>query len=51
MYHFADQIYYSDKYYDETYEYRHVMLTKEAFDKMPKDKLLSEEEWKKIGVQ
>ncbi|XP_044265558.1 cyclin-dependent kinases regulatory subunit [Tribolium madens] len=44
-------IYYSDKYYDEEYEYRHVVLPKEMVKMVPKTHLMSEEEWRGIGVQ
>lgn len=44
-------IYYSDKYYDEQYEYRHVMLPKEIAKLVPKSHLMSETEWRKLGVQ
>jgi cyclin-dependent kinase regulatory subunit CKS1 len=44
-------IYYSDKYYDDEYEYRHVVLPKEMVKLVPKTHLMSEEEWRGIGVQ
>lgn len=44
-------IYYSDKYYDEQFEYRHVMLPKEIAKLVPKSHLMSETEWRKLGVQ
>ncbi|XP_040211019.1 cyclin-dependent kinases regulatory subunit 2 [Rana temporaria] len=44
-------IYYSDKYTDEKYEYRHVMLPKELAKQVPKTHLMSEEEWRRLGVQ
>ncbi|XP_075708702.1 cyclin-dependent kinases regulatory subunit 2 [Rhinoderma darwinii] len=44
-------IYYSDKYTDEKYEYRHVMLPKELVKQVPKTHLMSEEEWRRLGVQ
>ncbi|PSN35519.1 Cyclin-dependent kinases regulatory subunit 1 [Blattella germanica] len=53
-------IYYSDKYYDNEYEYRyinaiflprHVVLPKELVQLVPKSHLMSETEWRKIGVQ
>jgi len=50
MPHFPDEIEYSDKYSDDTYEYRHVLLPKETFRKMPKGRLLSETEWRALGV-
>ncbi|KAF4804118.1 selenocysteine insertion sequence-binding protein 2 [Turdus rufiventris] len=45
------QIYYSDKYSDEQYEYRHVMLPRELSKQVPKSHLMSEEEWRRLGVQ
>ena len=30
-----DNIQYSDKYYDEVYEFRHVTLNQVAYDKLP----------------
>ena len=50
MPHFPDSIYYSDKYFDDDYEYRHVFLTEALFKKMPKDKYLTEQEWRDLGV-
>ncbi|XP_065166750.1 cyclin-dependent kinases regulatory subunit [Atheta coriaria] len=44
-------IYYSDKYYDEEYEYRHVVLPRELVKLIPKTHLMSETEWRSIGVQ
>lgn len=51
MPHFPDDIEYSEKYYDDHYEYRHVILPKIIFKKMPKSRLLSEMEWRNLGVQ
>ena len=52
MPHYPTEIEYSEKYYDDCYEYRHVILTKEKM-KLIRDKpgCLSEEEWRSIGVQ
>lgn len=44
-------IYYSDKYFDEMYEYRHVMLPKEIAKMVPKNRLMAENEWRALGVQ
>ena len=44
-------IYYSDKYYDDEFEYRHVMLPKEIAKLVPKAHLMTETEWRKLGVQ
>ncbi|XP_059474509.1 cyclin-dependent kinases regulatory subunit 2-like [Neocloeon triangulifer] len=42
---------YSDKYCDDKYEYRHVVLPREIAKLVPKSHLMSEEEWRGIGVQ
>ncbi|XP_023223477.1 cyclin-dependent kinases regulatory subunit-like [Centruroides sculpturatus] len=44
-------IYYSDKYYDDQYEYRHVMLPKDLAKMVQKSHLMSETEWRSLGVQ
>lgn len=60
MPHYPDDIEYSDKYYDDYYEYRHVILPKNVFKKITRGinspwskigKLLSEMEWRSLGVQ
>ncbi|ESQ51266.1 hypothetical protein EUTSA_v10017678mg, partial [Eutrema salsugineum] len=45
------QIQYSDKYFDDTFEYRHVVLPPEVAKLLPKNRILSESEWRAIGVQ
>ncbi|KAI6669936.1 hypothetical protein NL676_004821 [Syzygium grande] len=45
------QIQYSEKYFDDTYEYRHVVLPPDVAKLLPKNRLLSENEWRAIGVQ
>jgi len=47
----SKDIYYSSKYTDDDYEYRHVVLPKEMVKLVPKHKLMSETEWRSIGVQ
>jgi hypothetical protein len=42
MPHYPDDIEYSDKYTDDHYEYRHVILPKEISKKMPRSRLLTE---------
>ncbi|KAL5679206.1 hypothetical protein ACJX0J_005591, partial [Zea mays] len=37
-----EQIQYSEKYYDDTYEYRHVVLPPEVAKLLPRNILLSE---------
>mmetsp|Transcript_31284 Transcript_31284/g.43359 ORF Transcript_31284/g.43359 Transcript_31284/m.43359 type:complete len:96 (+) Transcript_31284:44-331(+) len=46
-----EQIQYSEKYYDDVNEYRHVVLPKEIADRLPKNRLLTEIEWRKMHVQ
>ena len=52
MPHYPKEIEYSDKYYDDCYEYRHVILTKEKM-KLIRDiqGCLSEDQWRNLGVQ
>lgn len=42
---------YSEKYQDANFEYRHVILPRDLAKSIPRDKLLSENEWRGIGVQ
>ncbi|XP_064232425.1 cyclin-dependent kinases regulatory subunit 1-like [Aotus nancymaae] len=44
------QIYYSDNE-NEEFEYRHVMLPKDIAKLVPKTHLMSESEWRNLGVQ
>ncbi|EDO34402.1 predicted protein [Nematostella vectensis] len=46
-----DQIYYSEKYFDSQYEYRHVMVPKDIAKLVPRKKLMTESEWRQIGIQ
>jgi len=46
----AERLSYSDKYCDSHFEYRHVVLPKEMVPYLPK-KLMSEREWRELGVQ
>lgn len=50
MPHYPREIEYSDKYADDFYEYRHVILPKTVYQKMPRGRILSEMEWRGIGV-
>ncbi len=52
MPHYPSEIEYSDKYTDAHYEYRHVVLPREIYKKIStKGKLLSETEWRSLGIQ
>merc|ERR1712060_204852 len=44
-------IQYSEKYYDDVFEYRHVILPSDIAKHLPKNRLLSETEWRDLGVQ
>uniref|UniRef100_A0A2I3SW92 Cyclin-dependent kinases regulatory subunit n=1 Tax=Pan troglodytes TaxID=9598 RepID=A0A2I3SW92_PANTR len=45
------QIHYSDRYDDDEFEYRHVMLPKDIAKLVPKTHLMSESEWRNLGIQ
>ncbi|KAI5711232.1 hypothetical protein M8J75_015284 [Diaphorina citri] len=47
----ADDIRYSDKYEDDNYIYRHVMLPPDLAKQVPKTHLMTETEWRNLGVQ
>ena len=47
----ANYIAYSEKYSDQEFEYRHVILPRSIARKVPKNQLLSEKKWRKLGVQ
>ena len=51
MPHFPDEIEYSDKYQDEYYEYRHVLLPQAVYKKLPRGRLVTEMEWRALTVQ
>ena len=51
MPHFPDEIEYSEKYQDDSYEYRHVLLPRHVYKSMPHHRLLLENEWRGLGVQ
>ncbi|CAO3673820.1 unnamed protein product [Umbelopsis vinacea] len=46
-----EQITYSNYYYDDEFEYRHVTLPKEIAHWLPHHGLLAEEEWRSLGVK
>lgn len=48
---FPKEIEYSEKYYDDVYEYKHIILNKETFEKMPRTKgFLKEEDVYRLGI-
>ncbi|KAI9565449.1 cyclin-dependent kinases regulatory subunit-like [Daphnia magna] len=46
-----NEIQYSDKYTDENFEYRHVILPAEMAKLVPRTHLMTETEWRNLGVQ
>lgn len=44
-------IQYSERYTDDEYEYRHVILPHDLAKLCPRGRLLSEEEWRALGLQ
>jgi len=55
MPHYPEEVEYSEKYYDDEHEYRHVMLpraiAKDMYRLTGGQRLLTEEEWRGLGVQ
>mmetsp|Transcript_62891 Transcript_62891/g.175821 ORF Transcript_62891/g.175821 Transcript_62891/m.175821 type:complete len:99 (+) Transcript_62891:71-367(+) len=55
MPHYPEEIEYSEKYSDDKYEYRHVILPKAIAKDMHKmtkcQRVLAEKEWRDLGVQ
>ncbi|CCA75101.1 probable CKS1-cyclin-dependent kinases regulatory subunit [Serendipita indica DSM 11827] len=57
---YVERIHYSDRYSDDFYEYRHVILPKPLLKMVPRAyfsdttpgvlRLLTEEEWRNIGI-
>ena len=51
----TSRIEYSEKYQDESHEYRHVILPRELAkrisERLKQNKLLKEDEWRGLGVQ
>ncbi|KAK7865086.1 hypothetical protein R5R35_014623 [Gryllus longicercus] len=45
------QIQYSEKYSDDQFEYRHVILPEDLARQVPKSHLMTETEWRNLGVQ
>ncbi|KAI5651809.1 cyclin-dependent kinase regulatory subunit domain-containing protein [Phthorimaea operculella] len=47
----VDQIQYSERYHDDVYEYRHVILPPDIARLVPKSHLMTETEWRNLGLQ
>ncbi|KAK4055940.1 hypothetical protein OIO90_002933 [Microbotryomycetes sp. JL221] len=48
---YSDSIFYSARYNDEEFEYRHVILPKGLVKYLPNDRLAQEDEWRGIGIR
>ena len=48
---YENEIHYSARYRDESHEYRHVILPKQLVKYLPKNRLMSEDEWRGLGVK
>ena len=46
----SQHIQYSVKYYDDTHEFRHTIVPSDIAETMPRGRLMSEKEWRGIGV-
>lgn len=47
----AEGIMYSEKYDDDEFEYRHVTLPSDIAKLVPRNHLMTESEWRNLGVQ
>ncbi|KAL4446804.1 hypothetical protein ABPG77_008048 [Micractinium sp. CCAP 211/92] len=47
----SEEILYSERYSDDVYEYRHLILPADIASRVPKNRLMSEPEWRALGVQ
>jgi len=50
MPYYPEKIVHSNKYSDGEYEYKHVLLPKEVFKTMEKNKILTPDEVQKLGI-
>ncbi|KDE02966.1 cyclin-dependent kinase regulatory subunit [Microbotryum lychnidis-dioicae p1A1 Lamole] len=48
---YSEAIFYSARYSDEQYEYRHVILPKALVKYLPTDRLAEEDEWRGLGIR
>uniref|UniRef100_A0A914WZK2 Cyclin-dependent kinases regulatory subunit n=1 Tax=Plectus sambesii TaxID=2011161 RepID=A0A914WZK2_9BILA len=46
----VSQLIYSDKYTDDKYEFRHVIIPKEFVKHISKTHLMTETEWRNLGI-
>ena len=49
---YPDNIEQSNKYYDDYYEYKHLILPEAIYKKLGKErKLLTKDDWEKLGIE
>ncbi|BGP15538.1 hypothetical protein JCM10213v2_003517 [Rhodosporidiobolus nylandii] len=48
---FEEQIFYSARYSDDEFEYRHVILPKQLVKYLPTERLAEEDEWRGLGIR
>ncbi len=46
----VNQLQYSDKYNDDEFEYRHIILPKDVSKHIPRTHLMTESEWRNLGI-
>lgn len=46
----VERLIYSDKYYDDQYEYRHIIMPKDYAKSIPRNHLMTETEWRNLGI-
>ncbi|KAI8910354.1 cyclin-dependent kinase regulatory subunit CKS1 [Gorgonomyces haynaldii] len=46
-----DEIFYSSRYYDDLYEYRHVIVPKAIAKWLPQGRLMEDHEWRSYGIR
>ncbi|GAA5943531.1 cyclin-dependent kinases regulatory subunit [Sporobolomyces koalae] len=47
----SEEIYYSPRYSDDDFEYRHVIVPKALVKYLPTDRLAEEDEWRGLGIR
>ncbi|GAA5866794.1 hypothetical protein JCM8547_003566 [Rhodosporidiobolus lusitaniae] len=48
---YSESIYYSARYSDDEFEYRHVIIPKQLVKYLPSDRLADEHEWRDLGIR
>ncbi|GAA5980394.1 hypothetical protein JCM11641_001789 [Rhodosporidiobolus odoratus] len=48
---FEGDIFYSERYSDDGFEYRHVIVPKQLVKYLPKERLATEDEWRGLGIR